>query len=146
MKQHRLNHALPYSIVFYDHDCGFCRNEMIKLKKHDHLQRLLLVDISSPHFKPRLWGVRYHEAMKQLHVRTPSGDWLVGIPAVRHIYNETGLGWVWWSTKLPVINYVSQRFYNWFARHRMSISKNLGMYSQAASTCESCHSNKGALS
>ena len=146
MKQHKLDQTLPHSIVFYDHACGICRIEMSKLKKYDPLQRLLLVDISSPHFKPRLWGINYHDAIEQLHVRTPAGDWLVGIPAIRHIYAEVGLGWIWWPTKLPIIGYVSQHFYRWFARHRIGISKNLGIYSHLASTCKSCPANKGASS
>ncbi len=139
MKQHKLDRTLPHSIVFYDHSCGLCRNEMIKLKKRDYLERLYLVDVSSPQFDAKLWGVTRSAALEQLHVRTPAGVWLTGIPGVRHVYNEVGLGWLWWSTKLPMVGYVSQRLYNWFARNRMAISKGMGMYA-GDSGCETCPS------
>ncbi|VAW98501.1 hypothetical protein MNBD_GAMMA21-2198 [hydrothermal vent metagenome] len=148
MKQHKLDYRLPHSIVLYDHACGICRTEMSKLKKRDHLDRLYLVDISSPHFNPKLWGVTHSAVSEQMHVRTPAGIWLIGMPAIRHIYREVGLGWIWWSTKLPIISYASQRAYNWFARNRMDISKSLGMYEKTNSPCESCktrsNDSKGA--
>lgn len=136
MKQHKLNRDLPHSIVFYDHACVFCHNEMRQLKKRDHLQRLHLVDISSPGFEAKLWGINRDDAMQQLHVLSSTGEWLVGMAAIRHVYNEVGLGWLWYSTKLPLINYASEKFYSWFARHRLSISRRLGFYSASGSDCE----------
>jgi len=138
MKQHQLEHKLPHTIVFYDHSCGFCRIEMAKLKKRDHLARLHLVDISAAEFDPLLWGIELSAANEQLHVRSPTGNWLTGIAAIRHVYDEVGLGWVWWSTKLPMVSYISQHAYRWFARNRMDISKTLGLNSQSEPVCESC--------
>jgi len=145
MKQHQLEHKLPHSIVFYDHRCGVCCIEMAKLKKHDHLEHLLLIDISTPEFNPLLWGIELSSANEQLHVRSPAGNWLTGITAIRHIYGEIGLGWVWWFTKLPVISYVSQHAYRWFARNRMDISKTLGLNSQSKPMCKSCVSKNSEI-
>src|SRR5262245_15212958 len=79
------------SLVFYDEACPFCRTEMHRLRKLDTHQRLEQIDISEAGFNAERWGVEAAELDRALHVLTGDGIWLVGMPAVRHIYNEVGL-------------------------------------------------------
>lgn len=122
MTQQTKEHNFSYSIVLYDHSCSLCRREMSELKRRDHLQRLLMIDISHPDFDPEIWGFEPETLKQALHVRTPAGDWLVAMPAVRHIYQQVGLGWLLWPTRLPVLSTVSDQCYAWFARNRANLS------------------------
>jgi predicted DCC family thiol-disulfide oxidoreductase YuxK len=111
-----------FSVVLYDHSCNLCRREMSGLKRRDHLQRLLMVDISHPDFDQDVWGFDLETLNRALHVRTPEGEWLVGLPAVRHVYQQVGLGWIWWGTRLPVLSNLSDYVYKWFARNRYTLT------------------------
>lgn len=128
MKHNQYEYEFDFSVVLYDHSCNLCRREMSGLKRRDHLQRLLMVDISHPDFDQEIWGFDLEALNQELHVRTPEGEWLVGIPAVRHVYQQVGLGWIWWGTRLPVLSTLSDYGYKWFARHR---------YALAGGTCSS---------
>ena len=112
----------PYSIVLYDHSCNLCRREMANLKKRDHLQRLLMIDISHPDFDAQIWGFEMSELNAALHVKTTAGEWIKGMAAIRYVYQQVGLGWVWWPSKLPLLSGLSNYTYAWFARNRHRLS------------------------
>lgn len=122
MANHKQHQNFSYSIVLYDHSCSLCRREMSELKRRDHLQRLLMIDISHPEFDPKIWGFDLETLNQALHVRTPEGNWLVAMSAVRYIYQQVGLGWLLWPTRLPILSTVSNRCYAWFARNRSYFS------------------------
>jgi len=122
MKQKSTNRNLPYSIVLYDHSCALCRREMANLKKRDHLQRLLMIDISHPDFDHAIWGFEMEALNAALHVKTTAGEWLTGLPAIHYIYQQVGLGWLWWPSRLPVLSGLSKYAYAWFARNRHRLS------------------------
>ncbi len=108
----------PYSIVLYDHSCNLCRREMANLKKRDHLQRLLMIDISHPDFDAEIWGFEMSELNAALHVKTTESEWLKGLPAIHYIYKQVGLGWIWWPSQVPLLSGLSNYAYAWFARNR----------------------------
>ena len=122
MRMYNYEYELDFTVVLYDHSCNLCRHEMSQIKRRDHLQRLLMVDISHPDFDQAIWGFELDALNRALHVRTPQGRWLVGMPAVRHVYQQVGLGWIWWGTTLPGISSLSNYVYKWFANNRYSLS------------------------
>ncbi|WP_455202486.1 thiol-disulfide oxidoreductase DCC family protein [Kaarinaea lacus] len=118
------------SLVFYDHACPLCRAEMQRLKSVDKYERLQLVDISSPQFDEEKWGVPRSTLSEALHVLLASGQWLVGMPAIRHVYRQVGWGWLMAPTGWPLISPLADIFYRNFAPNRNLISRWLGFHSQ----------------
>ena len=116
---------VSHSVVFYDHSCPLCRLEMARLKQRDHLDRLRMIDISSAIFNPKIWGIELDVLNEKMHVRLPTGEWLIAMPAIRHVYQQVGLGWLWWPSRLPMMSSATNHFYNWFARNRHSVTSRL---------------------
>ncbi len=115
------------SVVLYDHACPLCRAEMQRLKRRDKYARLVLIDIDSPAFNERTWGVSRDQASRALHVLTPDNEWLVGMPAIRHVYQEVGLGWLLAFTQWPLFASLFDLAYRYFAPHRYVISRWIGL-------------------
>ncbi len=115
------------SVVLFDKACPICRTEMLRLKQHDRHARLVLLDINSPAFNPDTWGVSHADAARALHVLTPDNEWLVAMPAVRHVYERVGLGWLMAPTQWPLLSSLADRAYQWLAPNRQAISRWLGM-------------------
>ena len=124
-RQTAQDRSVSHSVVFYDHSCPLCRLEMARLKQRDHLDRLRMIDISSATFDPKIWGIELEALNQKLHVRLPAGDWLIAMPAVRHVYQQVGLGWLWWPSRLPMMSSMTNHFYNWFARNRHFVTSRL---------------------
>jgi len=115
------------SIVLFDSHCPICRAEMLRLKQHDKHARLALLDINSPAFNPETWGVSHADASNALHVLTPDNEWLVAMPAIRHVYECVGLGWLMAPTRWLFLSSLADRAYQWFAPNRMAVSRWIGM-------------------
>ena len=124
-------HPATQTQVFYDGACAVCRAEMQVLKRRDHDRRLDLVDIAVADFNTSAWPVSLSAMRALLHVRLADGSWLVGMPAIRHIYRETGHGWMLAFTGWPLLSPLFDRAYAWFARNRMTISWHLGLRTPA---------------
>ena len=122
------------SIVLYDHACPLCRAEMQRLKALDLNAKLMLLDINSPDFSEDTWGVSRSAASAALHVLTPNGDWLVGMPAIRHAYAQVGLGWLMAPSGWPLVSPIADLAYRYVAPNRFVISRWLGM-GRASATC-----------
>jgi len=93
-----------------------------------------MIDISTPAFDPKIWGVELDVLSQKMHVRLPDGEWLVAMPAVRHVYQQVGLGWLWWPSRLPMMSSMTNQFYSWFARNRHFITSRLFNTSTQCST------------
>ncbi len=126
-----------YSIVLYDHDCPMCRAEIMRLKALDRHDRLRAVNIAHPEFVARAWGFELAQLSGALHVRTGGGEWLAGMPAIRHIYREVGLGWFVAPTGWRGLAPAFDRLYAWIARNRMAISRGLAFTPYKARGCSS---------
>jgi predicted DCC family thiol-disulfide oxidoreductase YuxK len=116
-----------YSIVLFDGDCPLCSGEMRRLKVHDRTNRLRLVDIAHPDFDSVAWGFERAALSSRLHVRDESRRWLVGMPAIRHVYATVGAGWVMALTRLPVLAPLADWVYARIAPNRKLISTLLGL-------------------
>lgn len=122
------------SVVLYDHACPLCRAEMQRLKALDHDAKLILLDINSPEFSEAIWGVSREEASAALHVFTPDAKWLIGMPAIRHVYAQVGLGWLMAPTAWPLLSPLADLAYRYIAPNRFVISRWLGL-GRAPETC-----------
>jgi predicted DCC family thiol-disulfide oxidoreductase YuxK len=120
-------HGMPQTTIFYDHACPLCRFEMQHLKQLDKHNRLAQIDISAADFAADEWSMNPEDLNRALHVLTPAGEWLVGLPAARHIYRQLGMGWLIAMTELPVIAPLLDTAYLRFARNRMQISRWFGL-------------------
>ena len=122
MARHHVYRNFPFSVVLYDRSCPLCRSEIERLAHRDHAGRLQLVDISAADFDPDLWNFSLESLNRALHVRCPDGQWLIGVSAVAHVYRQVGLGWLWWSSRLPLLSRLMQILYLRIARHRYVLS------------------------
>lgn len=127
------------SIVFYDHACPICRAEMLRLKARDRHARLILLDISSDDFDAQVWGIHREDAQAALHVLTPANAWLKGMPAIRHVYAQVGLGWLLAPTGWPLVSRLADFTYRHFAPNRFAVSRWLGLaYPPSSCSNASC--------
>lgn len=124
------------SLVFYDHACPLCRAEMQRLKNVDHKERLRLIDISAPTFDEAKWGISRAKLSAAMYVLVAPGQWLVGMPAIRHVYHQVGLGWLMAPTGWPMISPLADVVYRHFAPNRNLISRWLGYRSNIAECSE----------
>lgn len=121
------NIASHTSIVFYDHECPFCRQEMQRLKSLDDDDRLIMLNMNGALFNEKYWGVSHADASRTLHVLTAEKVWLVGMPAIRHVYDQVGLGWLMAPSGWPLISNLADIFYHQFASNRYAISRWMGL-------------------
>lgn len=115
------------TLVFYDGACPVCSAEMTMLRRWDDAGRLTLIDIAVPDFDAAAWPVSLAAMNAALHIRLPDGTWQKGMAATRHLYRAVGRGWMLAFTGWPLLARMFDRFYAWFARHRIAISTRLGM-------------------
>lgn len=120
-------HVDESTIVLYDHECPLCRQEMERLKSLDHENRLTLLSIHSGNFDEKHWGVTKADASRALYVLTAEKIWLVGMPAIRHVYSQVDLGWLMSISGWPIISGISDLAYRYIAPNRYAISRWLGL-------------------
>ena len=89
---------------------------MIRNKDKDG--QMKLTDIADPNFDPSDTGKSLDELMREIHGRYADGSVVIGVDVFREIYKRLGFGWLVKPTKLPVIGWVMNQGYNFFAKHR----------------------------
>jgi predicted DCC family thiol-disulfide oxidoreductase YuxK len=106
-----------------DGACALCSREGRMLMRLDKGKgRLATLDIASPTFDPAAFGLTHEQVMARIHARTPDGHIITGVEVFRRAYAAVGLGFLlawtaWWPFR-PIVD----RFYIWFANHRLQIS------------------------
>jgi predicted DCC family thiol-disulfide oxidoreductase YuxK len=118
--------------LLYDGQCPFCRREMQWLQHRNRQGRLAFEDISAPGFSAAHYGLMQTEVMGVMHGVFPDGRVVRKVAAFREAYRLVGLGWLLAPTAWPGLRWLSDRGYEWFARHRVTIGKYFG-----GPTCES---------
>ncbi len=89
--------------VYYDSSCPICEREMRLLQQRDQHGNLLLLDCSSADFVAPAGAPDVASMMKLLHVQTPDGQWVAGVPAFQMIYRGVGFGFASdWLERPPV--------------------------------------------
>jgi predicted DCC family thiol-disulfide oxidoreductase YuxK len=111
------NDQKPFE-VFYDSQCPLCRREIEMIRNKDKQQRMTLTDIADPNFNPAYTGKTLDQLMKEIHGRYDDGTLVVGVDVFREIYGRLGFDWLVKPTRLPVIGWVMDRGYDFFARLR----------------------------
>jgi predicted DCC family thiol-disulfide oxidoreductase YuxK len=104
--------------TYYDGACQLCRAEMHNLMLRNTVGRVAFVDAAAPGFDAAALGLTQEAVMNALHVRTASGDWLVGVPAFEALYRTLGLPWVAAALRQPLLAAAAARVYPWVVRHR----------------------------
>jgi predicted DCC family thiol-disulfide oxidoreductase YuxK len=112
--------------LLYDGQCPFCRQEVAWLKWWDTKNRLALEDITDPAFDPGRYGLTEEEAMGIIHGILPDGRVVRRVEALRQAYEAVGLGWMVAPTRLPVINWLTDKMYGAFARNRVWLGRLFG--------------------
>jgi predicted DCC family thiol-disulfide oxidoreductase YuxK len=113
---------IPHT-VYYDGACPLCRSEMGVLMRDNGAGLLRFVDISLPGFDAAALGVTQSALMTRLHVQTPDGAWLIGVPAVRAAYAATGHHRIAAALALPRVARLARPAYDWLATHRYRLPR-----------------------
>ena len=115
-----MNATYPISI-YYDSSCPLCNQEMIRLKQHDQLGNLNLIDCSAENFAAPKGAPGKEKMMQLLHAQTADGAWVIGVPAFRLAYAGVGFNFVAdWLNK-PYVMPVMKRLYPLIAKCRYLI-------------------------
>lgn len=116
--------TLPHT-VYYDGACPLCTGEMALLKARNTAGKLVFVDIATPGFDPAPLGATLAAMLTLMHVRTPEGRWLIGIPAFVVIYKATGFHGVARWLRRPWAARIAARVYPWLVRNRYVVPQPL---------------------
>ena len=104
--------------IFYDAECPICIREMELIMGDARSQTLQPVPIQGNEELLRQYGITPETAMIYLHALRNDGRMLVGMPAVRLMYQGfKGFSLVRLAD-LPLLNRAADRLYPWFARNR----------------------------
>lgn len=112
--------------LLYDGQCPFCRREAQWLQRRDRHGRLAFEDIAAPGFDATRYGVTQAQVMGVMHGVFPDGRIVRKVAAFREAYRVVGLGWLLAPTGWPGLRWVADRFYEWFARNRMTFGRWFG--------------------
>jgi predicted DCC family thiol-disulfide oxidoreductase YuxK len=121
-----LMNAAPITLL-YDGACPICALEMSRLYRRDKHRRLRFVDISADGFDGSRYGSSKAEMMSLMHAVLADGRTLTGIDALHAAYSAVGLGWLWAPARWPLLRPYADALYARFARHRMRVSRALGI-------------------
>ncbi|NVJ59395.1 MAG: DUF393 domain-containing protein [Gammaproteobacteria bacterium] len=120
--------------LIYDSRCPLCVTELKHLKKRDKKGKLILIDIHSEQFKSDFPDLPKQKALEKLHgfyyIDSDSEQqieknkqWYFGLDATYHAWRAVGLGFVIKPLRWPLIRYVFDAMYRFFAQHRGRIAK-----------------------
>ena len=88
--------------------------------------RLVIEDITAASFDPTKIGVTMRELMGQIHGVLPDGTVVKGMEVFRRAYDAVGFGWLLAPTRWPILKWVSDAGYAWFARNRLRLTGRSG--------------------
>ena len=113
----------PDTLLIWDGACGFCRNAVAWMLRHDHAGRIRAVpyqDLASPPMTPAL---RY-QAERAVQVLTPQGQQHSGGRAVLYVLRQ--VGWRPWlvglASRRPFV-WLVEGGYRVVARNRQLFSR-----------------------
>jgi predicted DCC family thiol-disulfide oxidoreductase YuxK len=112
--------------ILFDGECPLCQREARFLQKRNHRGQLAFEDITAPGFDPAIYHTTHEELMGVIHGVFPDGRIVRKVEVFRQAYRAVGLGWLLAPTGWPGLRWVSDRAYEWFARHRLSIGRWFG--------------------
>jgi predicted DCC family thiol-disulfide oxidoreductase YuxK len=122
--------------ILYDGKCPLCRREVRFLQGRNRKGWLAFEDITTPGFDPAGYHSTQEEMMGVIHGVFPDGRMVKKVEVFREAYRAAGVGWLLAPTAWPVLRWLADRGYEWFARNRMGLGKLFG---------RECESNACAL-
>ena len=112
--------------LLYDGECPLCQREARWLQSRDRRGRLAFEDICAPGFDPAIYHITREKLMGVIHGVFPDGRVVRRLAVFREAYRAIGLGWLLALTGWPGLRWISDRGYEWFAHHRITISRVFG--------------------
>ena len=110
-------------IIFYDGGCPLCVKEMRQLKAKDTQHKLQFENIWANDFANRFPRVDIAEANRILHGQKANGNMIYGLDVTHAAWSAVGRGWMTAALRWPVIKWLADKGYLFFARNRNGISK-----------------------
>ncbi|UOP04139.2 thiol-disulfide oxidoreductase DCC family protein [Conchiformibius kuhniae] len=104
--------------IFYDADCPVCAREIALLLARPKAAHIAAVPIQGNEMLLAQYGINRADAMRELHLRTPAGETVRGMAALRLMHRLTDGFWLLRLTGLPVLRPLCDWLYPHFARHR----------------------------
>ncbi|WP_113906334.1 thiol-disulfide oxidoreductase DCC family protein [Aliidiomarina celeris] len=124
----------PKLTIFYDGGCPLCVREMKHLKRLDQNGKMAFEDILAADFEARFPHVSIENANRILHGMNGNGVMLYGLDVTHAAWSLVGRGWLTAPMRWPLIRWVADKVYLWFARNRYTVSKVL----TGKARCEQC--------
>lgn len=113
---------MPVLTVFYDGFCPLCVREMAQLRQLDKQGALQLVDIQVAQSAIAFPQVDFVEASQILLALTADGRLLRGLDSTHAAWSAVGLGYRTAWLRWPLIRWVADKAYLYFAANRYRIS------------------------
>lgn len=108
------------TIVLYDGWCSVCSGIADRLRTLDRGRgRLKLVDLRTDDTLLKEHDLEPKEIRRVMHAITPDGRVCTAMDAVRQTMRAANRGWLIAWTRLPIVSWLCDRFYLWFANNRL---------------------------
>ncbi|MBD2465786.1 DUF393 domain-containing protein [Oscillatoria sp. FACHB-1407] len=110
--------------LLYDGACPLCLREVNFLRRRDAGRGLVaFIDIAEDDYSPEAnGGVDFETAMGRIHAVLPDGTVIKNVEVFRQVYEVLGMGWVYAITKIPVIGFIADALYEWWADYRLPLT------------------------
>jgi predicted DCC family thiol-disulfide oxidoreductase YuxK len=112
--------------LLYDGECAICRFDIAKLRKADKKSRLVFTDITEHGFNPERYGKSLGQLQARMHARCNDGRIVEGAEVMRLALTAVGKSWLVAPTRWPLLNWITESSYDWFAQHRVELSRRFG--------------------
>ena len=109
--------------LFYDGGCPLCVKEMKQLKAKDKNHGLAFENIWATDFAQRYPHIDVAEANRILHGQTAEGQMLYGLDVTHAAWSAVGKGWLTAPLRWPLVRWLADRGYLFFANNRNQISR-----------------------
>ncbi len=107
------------TIVLYDGWCSVCSKGAAKLNKLDNNRGLLrTIDLRKENQLIEQHQLDPAQVRRVMHLITSTGEVLIAMNAVRESMRVLGRGWTITWTKLPILRWITDRLYLYFANNR----------------------------
>ena len=109
--------------VLYDGNCGFCQRWIPMWEKFLTRRGFESIPLQTPWVMERT-GLSMEELLQDLRILLPDGRIYAGADAYRYVARRSIWLWPFWALSMvPILHFLCNCFYKWFARNRMKNSK-----------------------
>ncbi len=115
---------LDRPVVVYDGACGFCLNQVDRIKKRDRAETFEYVPRQAEGLEQRFPALAQGDFNSGMRLVLTDGSIAVGPDAVYEIARRVQ-GWnkLAWLYRLPVLREIFRALYAWVARHRKRLAR-----------------------